>query len=199
MDINRLLIVFVKNQVKGKVKTRLAETVGAEKALKIYQKLVDHTYSAVEPLDADKEIWFSQFIPDENGLSGGKFGRKLQKGTDLGERMSKAFREAFDRNYRKVMIIGSDCAELTTALLQEAYERLDEYDLVIGPAEDGGYYLLGMNRFYRRLFEDLPWSTDKVLTQTLAIADDLNVKVHLLPELNDVDREEDWKQVKDRL
>lgn len=199
MSASRLLILFVKNQVKGKVKTRLAETVGAEKALEIYQKLVVHTYSVVEPLDADKEIWFSQFIPDENGLSGGNFSKKLQKGNNLGERMSKAFREAFENDYEKVVIIGSDCAELTTGLLKEAYRQLDEYGLVIGPAEDGGYYLLGMNSFYGKLFEDLAWSTDTVLSQTLSIADELNLKTHLLPELNDVDYEADWIQVKDRL
>lgn len=199
MKSSCLLIIFIKNPEKGKVKTRLAETVGAEKALEIYHKLVDYTYSVVEPVDADKEIWFSRFIPDENGLGGGKFNKKLQEGKNLGERMSKAFQEAFEKDYEKVVIVGSDCAELTTDIIREAYKRLDDHDLVIGPAEDGGYYLLGMNRFQAQLFEGLPWSTDGVLSQTLAIADELSLKVHLLPELNDVDYEADWIEVKDRL
>lgn len=199
MKSSCLLIIFIKNPEKGKVKTRLAETVGAEKALEIYHKLVDYTYSVVEPVDADKEIWFSRFIPDGNGLGGGKFSKKLQEGKNLGERMSKAFREAFEKDYEKVVIVGSDCAELTTDLIKEAYEQLDEHGLVVGPAEDGGYYLLGMNRFHAQLFEGLPWSTAGVLSQTLAIADELSLKVHLLPELNDVDYEADWIQVKDRL
>lgn len=199
MKSNCLLIIFIKNPEKGKVKTRLAETVGAEKALEIYNKLVDYTYSVVEPVDADKEIWFSRFIPDGNGLGGGKFNKKLQEGKNLGERMSKAFREAFEKDYEKVVIVGSDCAELTTDLIKEAYKQLDEHGLVVGPAEDGGYYLLGMNRFQVQLFEGLPWSTDGVLSQTLAIADELSLEVHLLPELNDVDYEADWIQVKDRL
>ena len=199
MSGSRLLIVFVKNKVEGKVKTRLAETVGVEKALEIYQKLLDYTFSVAKPVESDKEIRYSRFIPNESAVDADGYYKKLQEGSDLGERMSRTFRDAFEGNYKKAVLIGSDCAELSTDILEEAYHKLEEHDLVIGPARDGGYYLIGMKQYYPAIFENISWSTDKVLDQTLFAADKLNLNTALLPELNDVDYEADWIQVKDRL
>lgn len=201
MSNPRLLIIFVKNQLKGKVKTRLAETVGNEQALRIYKKLTDYTCSVANAVDADRQVWYSDYIAKDDIWEKSRhvYAKKLQQGNDLGERMYAAFCNAFNERYQKVVIIGSDCAELTANLISDSYQRLDDNDLVIGPSEDGGYYLLGMNRLYGRLFEDIPWSTAEVLPQTMQIAEKMDLDVYMLPELNDVDNEEDWRAVKDTL
>lgn len=187
--------------MEGKVKTRLAETVGSEKALHIYEKLTDYTHSVSEAVDVDRQVWYSDFIAKDDVWDKGQrqFVKKLQQGEGLGERMRNAFQQAFEKGYQKVIIIGSDCAELTPELISESYQQLEEHDLVIGPSEDGGYYLLGMHKFYGRLFKDMPWSTAEVLPQTLQIAEKLDLNFYLLPVLNDVDNEEDWQTVKDAL
>lgn len=201
MSNSRLLIIFVKNQVKGKVKTRLAKTVGNEQALRIYKKLTLYTYSVADAVDANRQVWYSDSITKDDVWDENKsvFEKKLQEGSGLGERMHIAFSNAFDDGYRKVAIIGSDCAELTSGLISESYQKLEENDLVIGPSEDGGYYLLGMNKLYSDLFKGISWSTPQVLPQTLEIAKRLDLSVHLLPELNDIDNEEDWLAVKEKL
>lgn len=201
MSNPRLLIIFVKNQVKGKVKTRLAETVGNEQALRIYKKLIDYTGSVADAVNADRQVWYSDFIAKDDVWNESErvYAKKLQEGSGLGERMYYAFNNAFENGYQKVVIIGSDCAELAADLISETYQRLEDNDLVIGPSEDGGYYLLAMNKCYRQLFDGIHWSTPQVLPQTLEIARGLDLSIHLLPELNDVDTEEDWLTVKEKL
>ena len=201
MSNQRLLIIFVKNQLKGKVKTRLAETVGDEQALRVYKKLTDYTYSVANAVDADRQVWYSDFIAKDDVWEKSQhvFSKKLQQGHDLGERMHTSFRNAFNEGYQKTVIIGSDCAELSADLISDSYQQLEDNDLVVGPSEDGGYYLLGMNKFYGRLLEDIPWSTPHVLPDTLRIAEEMELDIYMLPELNDVDNEEDWRAVKDIL
>lgn len=201
MSNPRLLIIFVKNQVEGKVKTRLAETVGNEQALRIYKKLTDYTYSVADAVDADRQVWYSDFNAKDDVWDESErvYAKKLQEGSGLGERMHYAFNDAFENGYQKVAVIGSDCAELSADLISESYQRLEENDLVIGPSEDGGYYLLAMNKCYGQLFDGIYWSTPQVLPQTLEIARRLDLSVHLLPELNDVDTKEDWLAVKEKL
>lgn len=197
--MDSVLIIFVKNPVAGKVKTRLAQTVGDKKALQIYKKLLDYTLGISSEVDAAKQIWYSDEIPQENGVNRPVFGKKVQKGADLGERMKYAFQQVFAEGFHRAVIIGSDCAELTSDHLKKAYKRLKKWDLVIGPAEDGGYYLLGMKRFHPQLFENINWSTNRVLRQTLNRAEGLGLSPSLLPELNDVDYKEDWDSVKEKL
>lgn len=201
MSNSRLLIIFVKNQVKGKVKTRLAETVGNEQALQIYKKLTDYTYSVADAVDADRQVWYSDFIAKDDvwNKSDTVYAKKLQEGKGLGERMKNSFRQAFNAGYKRVVIIGSDCAGITENIINRAFNQLADYDLVVGPSEDGGYYLMGMNHFYGQLFEGISWSTDKVLPQTLKAAKESDLGFCLLPELNDIDNEEDWLAVKEKL
>ena len=203
MKKTRLLIIFAKNPEKGRVKTRLAQTVGDEKALRVYRKLLDYTLLVADSVNAEKQVWYSRFIPKdieiEDDTDGYGFTKKLQHGNDLGERMHNAFKDAFSAGYREVAIIGSDCAELSAGLISESYEKLKKNDLVIGPSEDGGYYLLGMKKCYGQLFEGIQWSTPQVLPQTLEIAKKLDLAIHQLPELNDVDNEEDWQAAKEKL
>ena len=107
--------------------------------------------------------------------------------------MQVAFRNAFEIN-QKVVIVGSDCASLTSEIIQQAFDQLDENDFVIGPALDGGYYLLGMRTFEPSVFEDIEWSTEQVLPQTISKIEVLNKRYYLLPALSDIDYEADWKK-----
>lgn len=199
MTENRLLIIFAKNPEKGRVKTRLADTLGEDKALAIYQSLLDYTLDVAGSTESDRELWLSRYIPERSDLGIAGFKLKLQRGGDLGERMSHSFQQAFGNGYRKVVIIGSDCAELTSEILEQAFEKLDSHNLVLGPSEDGGYYLLGMRQYDGELFEDICWSTKKVFRQTVESAQKLNLDIGFLPELNDVDNEADWQSAKDNL
>ncbi len=188
----RGVIVFVKNPEFGKVKTRLAATLGHEKALDIYIKLLGYTRNVLTDLtDVKKYIYYSSFIDTEDDWSNEEFEKKLQIQGGLGERMTTAFQDALE-TCTEVVIIGSDCPQLTTAHIEEAFLRLKSHDMVIGPSHDGGYYLLGMNKFYPALFQDIEWSTDSVYLETLKIADSLNLKSFNLEKLSDIDHEEDW-------
>lgn len=188
-----LLMIFVKNAVKGKVKTRLAAAVGDDKALEIYHTLLQHTQEVTFPLSQDKAVYYSDEIVEDN-WSEKHYQKKVQQGNDLGARMYHAFQEAFDVGYEQVVIIGSDCLEISTSIIQKAFESLTNNDAVIGPSEDGGYYLLGLNAPNRALFENKSWSTDKVLEQTIHALEQQDKLYKILPLLNDVDTIEDWEK-----
>lgn len=191
------LIIFVKNEEAGRVKTRLAKAVGDEQALEIYRKLLRYTFGQVYSLKVVKEVSYSRFIAKNDLWEDGDFIKQLQKGDGLGQRMSDAFRRSFEEEgMEKVVIIGSDCAELTTDILREAFKRLEDHDIVIGPADDGGYYLLGMSKFIPELFIDISWSTGAVLDQTLRKAEMGNASYYKLEQLHDVDEEGDWELIK---
>jgi len=189
-----ILIIFVKNQEPGKVKTRLAKTKGEQNALKVYRRLVEITLEAAIGTEADKQVWYSSHADQEDGIDEHDFKKFVQIGTDLGERMSVAFRKVFYDGCKRAIIIGSDCPDITTELLEEAFTALERYDMVIGPAADGGYYLLGMNRYIPDLFTDIPWSTHTVLKCTMKKINEKNLSCYTLPELNDIDTEQDLKE-----
>lgn len=193
------LLIFIKNPVKGNVKTRLAATVGDEKALKIYNKLLGYTRTTVQLVQADKQVWYARHVDSDDAWGSDFFSKRKQQGDDLGERMQHAFRQAFAEGYKRVVIIGSDCAELMAENLQQAYKSLHKNDVVIGPATDGGYYLLGMSRYLPVLFENKVWSTRSVFAQTRADCEAQGFSYHILEELNDVDTEADWNKIKDQL
>lgn len=187
------LLLFVKNPIAGQTKTRLAASVGHEKALKMYHQLMDHTRAQAAALsDTQLLLFYSNFIPAEDAWPSPPFDKRLQSGDDLGQRMKNAFQTAFDGGSERAIIIGSDCPGITTQLLEEAFAALDSHDLVLGPALDGGYYLLGMKQRYPSLFDDITWSTAEVAKQTLAAAETLQLHSKLLPALSDVDYLEDW-------
>lgn len=193
------LIIFVKNEEAGNVKTRLAASVGDERALQIYQKLLAYTADIIAPVDAEKEVWYSRFIPEKNTWRKAGVQQQIQEGNDLGMRMSFAFKNTFEEGAERVVIIGSDCAELTSDIISNAFEKLHSKDFVVGPAKDGGYYLLGMRDFHPSVFEHISWSTATVLEHTIANIKKLNKSYHLLPALNDVDTLNDWEQVQHKL
>lgn len=188
-----LLIVFVKNLIPGHVKTRLAEDIGIDGALDVYKFLVEHTFDVTNELDYSKAVFYSEYVEIEDVWDTDKYKLFVQKGQELGERMLNAFRESFDRKFKKVVIVGTDCHELRGEHIEEAFEQLEEHDVVIGPATDGGYYLIGMNQLYPQLFEKKTYSHDNVLREVLTEIGQMNASFYLLPELNDIDTFQDLK------
>lgn len=193
MQSNDALLLFVKNPEKGKVKTRLAKTMGDDMALKIYLALLGHTRNIALEIPSHRFLFYSSFVDQRDDWSNEAFKKRLQHPGDLGTRMSEAFREVLE-HHSKAVIIGSDCASLTTEIVQSAFDQLDQHDFVIGPAKDGGYYLLGMKTHSPTLFQDIAWSTEEVFPSTVKKINALNGSYFLLPELSDIDYEEDWKQ-----
>ncbi len=191
MQSKNLLIIFYRNPELGKVKTRLAKTLGDEKALAIYLKLSSHTRAITENLAIDKVIYYSNFVDTEDAWPNTTFQKKLQNGNDLGEKMNNAFVEGFQSGYERVCIIGTDCLELSKDIIQQAFDQLVCYDAVIGPAKDGGYYLLGMKKPMPELFKNKAWSSDTVATDTIQNFQDLSLSYAQLAVLTDVDEEKD--------
>ena len=186
-----LLIIFVKNLELGKVKTRLAASVGHEAALAIYYQLLRKTREVTKPIRVDKVVYYSERADPDDLWENEHYQKACQQGPDLGERMKNAFQKSFAEGYESVCIIGSDCMEISSSLIKEAFEKLQNSDAVIGPSQDGGYYLLGMNQFIPQLFENKVWSTDTVFTATLDDLNTLGMSHCELPVLSDVDTAED--------
>jgi len=189
---SNLIIIFTRNPELGKVKTRLAKDIGTVNALEIYKILLNHTFEIVTNINTQKWIFYSENI-NENQLFDENFEKKLQKGNDLGEKMKNAFEEGFNAGFQKIVIIGSDLIDLENSDFKLAFESLDTNDVVIGPALDGGYYLLGLKENYHQIFNDKKWGTDTVLKDTLK--DFKNQKVKLLNVKNDIDTIEDIKNI----
>lgn len=190
---DNLLLIFTRNPELGKCKTRLAATVGDIVALEIYEFLLNHTAAITKNLSFDKQVFYSEEIWEIDVWDATIFTKKLQKGIDLGERMQQAFEEGFKMGYKKICIIGSDMYDLSQNDIETAFKYLDDHNFVIGPAEDGGYYLLGMNMINPLLFKNKVWGTANVLRHTLQdLANDNYVQ---LPIKNDVDLYEDIKDI----
>jgi len=141
-------------------------------------------------------VYYSDYIDTEDGWMRELYKKGLQKGLDLGERMHRAFKQQFHHSFNKVCIIGSDNPEISEAIINEAFRRLDDHDVVIGPSSDGGYYLLGLKEDLPNLFIDKKWSTDAVLSDTISILEDRKLRYFKLPVLSDIDTEEDLKKIK---
>lgn len=188
------LVIMAKNPDLGKVKTRLAVDVGDEKALKVYKALLAHTADIASAIDeATRFVFYGERIDRGDMFDDKSFRKYVQCNGDLGTRMDYAFSIPFKNEFKKVVIIGTDCAELTTAHLSEAFEQLDSHDFVVGPAADGGYYLLGMKRWNRWILESKPWSAENLLAVTLKDMDDHNASYFILSELSDIDTIDDLK------
>lgn len=191
MSKNRI-IIFVKNTIKGKVKTRLAKTLGDDEALAVYKELLAITKANVEPLEVEKEVWYAWHTEERDVWDDDIFNKKVQVEGDLGQKMSQAFASSFNESCEKVVLIGSDCPTITTSIFEEAFNALNENDVVIGPSLDGGYYLIGMNQFIPDLFEGITWSTEKVFGESKKVLESLGKTLYTLQPLNDIDNETDW-------
>lgn len=189
-------MIFVKNPVPGNVKTRLAKDIGDEAATSVYEKLLEITRDASLGLSADRWLWYGDFVNHKDTWDEEHFEKKMQSGETLGDRMGHAFQTAFEAGFEKVVIIGSDCPEMNTDILQKAYEHLDQSEVVLGPASDGGYYLLGMRKFVP-VFEEKAWSTANVLASTIADLKKMGIRYELMDELSDIDTIIDLKKFPD--
>ncbi|WP_200837185.1 TIGR04282 family arsenosugar biosynthesis glycosyltransferase [Dyadobacter sp. 3J3] len=189
--MKKSVIVFLKNLTLGRVKTRLAATIGDHKALEIYGRLVTHTLRQINESANTTFLYFSDTLDSDLPVIEHPFNIRLQNGEHLGERMSNAFKEVFETSEQKIVIIGTDCPGLDASIISEAMKALDENEVVIGPAMDGGYYLLGMKHFQPFLFEDIPWSTEQVLELTLQKCRQHHLTYCLLKTLTDIDNEND--------
>ncbi|WP_299120115.1 TIGR04282 family arsenosugar biosynthesis glycosyltransferase [uncultured Winogradskyella sp.] len=183
-----LVIVFVKNIKLGTVKTRLAKTIGDFGAFEVYSELVKITEKATERLDFDKRIYFSNSVVDTKWQNDFK---TVQNGVDLGERMLNAFKDGFEAGYKKIVLIGSDLPDINSNHITKGIEALDENDVVFGPAEDGGYYLVGLSKMEASIFINKPWSQSNLLDETLQELQKRQVSVSTLEPLNDIDTYED--------
>ena len=181
------LIIFVRNPVLGQVKTRLAKDIGDERALAIYLQLLQHTLEITRGLSFRKFIYYADEVSDYDLWSVPGYTKRKQNGNDLGERMLNSFKELFDQGFTRIIIIGSDCLQLQTENLQEAVALLESNVAVIGPASDGGYYLLGLTKLYPELFLNKPWSTDQVFAKTIDDFNNQGITYALLKELSDID------------
>ena len=184
-----LLLIFTRNPELGKAKTRLAKTVGDKTALEIYKFLLERTRDISSKVSADKAVYYSVKIRENDIWDRNIYQKHQQFGEDLGIRMQNAFKNGFDDSYEKVMIIGSDLYDLSSENIEKAFKELDANDVVIGPAEDGGYYLLGMNSLQEKVFKNKKWGTETVRKDTLT--DLIDKKVKLLEIKNDIDVYED--------
>lgn len=191
MRNKNLLIIFTRNPELGKVKTRLAAGVGQNAALEIYKFLLNHTVQITTPLAVDKEVHYSVAVRENDIWNPRVFNKVEQAGEDLGMRMLKAFKDGFEKGYTQIIIIGSDMFDIATEDLEKAFSELEQNKYVIGPASDGGYYLLGMSQLNEDLFRSKEWGTSTVLKDTLK-----NVSledVYFLAERNDIDVVDDIK------
>ena len=196
---DRCLLFFIKNPEKGKVKSRLAAVIGDDSAVNLYKNLATKMLSTIKkgtfpfavcfyPKKADKAIkdWLGsdyRYIP--------------QRGADLGERMKNSFVEAFKMGSERVVLVGSDIPDLSLEVIEEAFFSLKVEDAVIGPAYDGGYYLIGFKKktFSPQVFERMAWGTERVFEDTMKVLKNLNQRVHTLPFRRDIDTIEDLKHL----
>jgi len=200
------LIVFVKNPIQGNVKTRLAATVGHEKAAEVYIELLKHTKKVIKKLLESAptsvqfrvNVYYGDYVNSNDLWSELPVNKYLQSEGDLGERMKNAFKAEFVAGASQVVIIGSDCLMLRPRHIKNAMDELGTVDVVIGPATDGGYYLLGMKQLHPFLFENKSWSQSTVLEETLTdltekkLGDNTQLSYSLLETLSDVDTWEDY-------
>ena len=189
------LIIFLKAPRAGLVKTRLASRLGPVGALHAYERLVETLLEGLAPLHSVE----LRFAPDD---AAGEVSRWLRadwssqaQGTgDLGERLCRAFRDAFESGAKRVVVIGSDCPAVTPSDIEKAWGALATHDVVLGPATDGGYWLIGLQSLHEAILSGILWSTSSVLAETLAICQQRGLSVHRLRQLSDVDTAEDWER-----
>jgi uncharacterized protein len=197
-----IVLLFIKTPVKGRVKSRLAADVGEESALELYKRFILDIIETLEKSAYPFRIYFD--LPGSEATLEAWLGKKYvflsQEGSDLGARMGNAFRKAFSEGFSNAMLIGSDIPDLSFAVIQEAFTSLRESDVVIGPAADGGYYLIGFNKnaFLPSVFQGVTWSTHTVFQETMNRARGERLRVHLAPEWRDVDTAADLQDLYER-
>lgn len=196
--IKERLLIFTRYPEPGLAKTRLIPALGAKGAAVLQQQMTEYTLSKLKNNCQSVEVWFTggSLTLMQHWLGSNIIYQPQGEG-DLGSRMVRSLAVAFQDEIERVVIIGTDCPGLNAHFITEAFQQLHFHDLVLGPALDGGYYLIGLRCFIPELFTDINWGTTEVLHQTINIARMLDKSVTYLPRLADVDRPEDlpiWEQ-----
>lgn len=203
--MNSALLIFIKNPELGKVKTRLAATIGDEKALEVFKKLLINIHDKSLNVQAEKLLFYSSFIDERDIWENDIFHKNLQnQSPDLGQRMLSAFEKAKEMGYSKAIIVGSDIYEVTTEILNQGFEYLENSETVLGPSNDGGYYAIGFNfekinsdTFIQNIFLNKTWSHENVAHEALEVINSFSYACNFLPTLSDIDIEEDLKNFSD--
>ena len=197
-DNKNALIIFSRNPVLGKVKSRIARSCGTKKTLEIYSKLIVENEKLLAGLtEIDTLVFFDKYI--ENQIYRNNKFKLIQKGSDLGECMYKAFVYCKQKGYKNIIIIGNDCPYIKADMIHNAFKKLDENSYIIGPCVDGGYYLLGMTIINESLFKNKKWGTNTVLIDTINDIKATNESYFLLEELKDIDYYDDWIEYENQL
>jgi rSAM/selenodomain-associated transferase 1 len=187
-------ILFTRNPVIGKVKTRLAAEVGEEEALRIYLLMLHHSLKVVDYFPSqDVKIYIDEYPEDRNYLGKYKDHLFLQRGVDLGQKMEFAIEEQL-LEYDQALLFGTDILELDKDVFALAKDQLKRRDAVLGPSKDGGYYLIGLKRSLPIIFKEIPWSSDQVAKNTIRRIINTNLSLFLTPVLGDVDYKADWEK-----
>ena len=193
-DARERLAVFARFPEAGRAKTRLIPALGPEGAARLHEDMVRQTLRTADDLQKagplSVEVWFAGGDADRFARLFGSRSYRPQAEGDLGDRMSSAFRDMLAEASRAI-IVGTDCPALDATILAEAFDALRTRDLVLGPATDGGYYLIGLSKPVPELFDRMPWSTAGVLAETLRRAECAGLSIHRLPTLDDVDEPRD--------
>lgn len=199
---DRCLLFFVKNPERGAVKSRLARALGEEAAGGLYKNFILDMLATLEKKDFPSFICFypEDALTDIKNVLGAQYRYLPQQGADLGERMKHCFYQAFSAGFCRAVLIGSDLPDLPADIIDEAFDCLQRIDAVIGPALDGGYYLIGFKKdsFTPEVFRGMPWGTETVLRQTIDMVKKHRRTIHLLPSWGDIDNLEDLKKFFER-
>lgn len=189
--------VFAKFWEPGKVKTRLARTIGNTQAAEIYKQFIRNTLERTSGIATRHTLVVTpeRRLPDFLDITPDGWSLETQSEGDLGERISAYFNLAFEHQFKKVLLVGSDSPTIPSEIIKKAFEELDHFDCVIGPSHDGGYYLIGLTNFQPEIFESIQWSSELVFQQTMERAAALKLSVSTLATWYDVDTIEDLKRV----
>jgi uncharacterized protein len=189
-----VVAVFVKNLIPGTVKTRLAKDLGMDLAMEVYKELVGITAQATDFVKVDKCVYYSEYVELEDQFDDEKYNKHIQEGKELGQRMQNAFYDAFEAGYDKMILIGSDVPDISSEIIEAGFKQLDKNDIVIGPSEDGGFYLIGMKIAHENLLSHQNYGHDEVLENLLEEVESRDLSVARLKELIDIDTQEDMKK-----
>lgn len=200
------LLMFLKYPLAGQTKTRLIPALGPEKAAQLQREMAEHLLRQLTYPEWQLDVYFTgSHLTDMQAWLGHHQAYYLQSSGNLGERLCNGFRQTFQfpclaqRSRQSVVAIGADCPEVGVQHIQQAFKELKTHDVVIGPAQDGGYYLIGVRSHTPRLFQNIAWSTPQVFRQTYQTANELGLSIACLETLSDIDRPEDlaiWHQIK---
>ncbi|MCI5132672.1 MAG: glycosyltransferase [Candidatus Electrothrix sp. EH2] len=210
----KVVILFTRYPQAGKVKTRLIAHLGPQEAAELHSRMTRQVIQNIEPVLRTGQVRLQVYYCGGSAEEmrcwlGRNFSLKQQQGHDLGERMCHAFEQTWQQGAERVLLIGSDCPGIELSILESGFKYLAGHDLVLGPAADGGYYLIGLRadvqhckqksckHNYNLLFQKIKWGSEEVLHQTIQQAETAKLSFALLPELHDIDRPEDLVHFRD--